>query len=157
MMKYTVQKLYDGYSACFRQWKAENTHCKFLHGYAVSFQVVFEGELDEKNWVFDFGGMKRSRNLIDGMRPDVYFSWLLDHTTIVAEDDPELKLFKKLDEKGVIRLRIMKNVGCERFAEFLFNKIAHFLFDETKGRVTVKEVTVFENNKNSATFKNKTK
>jgi 6-pyruvoyltetrahydropterin/6-carboxytetrahydropterin synthase len=50
----------------FRQWKAEDTHCKFLHGYAVSFRVWFEGELDHRNWVWDFGGMKRSKTKING-------------------------------------------------------------------------------------------
>jgi len=39
-------KLFDGFSCVFRQWKAEGTHCRFLHGYGVSFRVWFEGELD---------------------------------------------------------------------------------------------------------------
>ena len=156
-MKHTSTKLYDGYSACFRQWRADGTHCKYLHGYAVSFEVVFEGDLDERNWVFDFGGMKRSIYLIDGMKPIEYFNWLLDHTTIVAEDDPELALFQELEKKGVIQLRILRDVGCERFAEHLFYKIANFIMLETNSRVKVKQVTVFENNKNSATFKHKLK
>ena len=34
----------------------------------VSFKVCFEGELDDRNWVWDFGGMKRAtRDLIEGM------------------------------------------------------------------------------------------
>jgi hypothetical protein len=52
---------------------------------AISFQVWFEGELDERNWVWDFGGMKRAKTTILGMSPKDYFAWLLDHTTIVAE------------------------------------------------------------------------
>lgn len=156
-MKYTSTKLFEGYSACFRQWKAEGTHCKYLHGYAISFEVVFEGELDERNWVFDFGGMKRSSYKIEGMNPNDFFNWLFDHTTIVAEDDPDLVLFKALDVKGVIQLRVLKDVGCERFAEYLFYKISNFLLLETNSRVSVKQITVFENNKNSATFKHKMK
>ena len=44
-------KVFDGFSCCFRQWKAETTHCKYLHGYGVSFKVKFEGDLvyDENN------------------------------------------------------------------------------------------------------------
>jgi 6-pyruvoyl-tetrahydropterin synthase len=38
-----------------------------LHGYGISFKVTFEGELDDRNWVWDFGGMKRAKTLIDGM------------------------------------------------------------------------------------------
>ena len=90
MAKFTSTKLFDGYSTCFRQWKAETTHCKFLHGYGVSFRVWFEGELDERNWVWDFGGMKRAKNTIDSRSPSDYFKFLLDHTTIIAEDDPQL-------------------------------------------------------------------
>lgn len=33
-----------GLSCAFRQWKA-NSHCKYLHGYALSFKFVFEGKL----------------------------------------------------------------------------------------------------------------
>jgi 6-pyruvoyltetrahydropterin/6-carboxytetrahydropterin synthase len=48
MKTFKSTKLFDGYSACFRQWKAEGTHCRFLHGYAVSFRVWFEGDLDHR-------------------------------------------------------------------------------------------------------------
>ncbi len=54
MAKFQSTKLFDGFSTVFRQWKAEGTHCRFLHGYGVSFRVWFEGELDERNWVWDF-------------------------------------------------------------------------------------------------------
>ncbi len=73
-MKFQSTKLFDGYSACFRQWKADGTHCRFLHGYAVSFRVWFEGDLDHRNWVWDFGGMKRSKTQIAGMSPKDYFT-----------------------------------------------------------------------------------
>ena len=48
MGKFQSTKLFDGFSTVFRQWKATGTHCRFLHGYGVSFRVWFEGELDEK-------------------------------------------------------------------------------------------------------------
>jgi 6-pyruvoyltetrahydropterin/6-carboxytetrahydropterin synthase len=83
-------KLFDGFSTVFRQWKAEGTHCRFLHGYGVSFRVWFEGELDERNWVWDFGGMKRAKGTIDGKNPKAWMDYMFDHTTIVAEDDPGL-------------------------------------------------------------------
>lgn len=145
-------KLFDGYSTVFRQWKADGTHCKFLHGYAVSFRVWFEGELDERNWVWDFGGMKRAKNTIEGMSPKDYFAWLLDHTTIVAEDDPFLDYFKDLDQKRVIQLRILPATGCERFAEYLYNVINEFLAQETDGRVKAVKVEVYEHERNSASY-----
>lgn len=152
MAKFTSTKLFDGYSTCFRQWKAETTHCKFLHGYGVSFRVWFEGELDERNWVWDFGGMKRAKGRIDEMTPKDYFDWLLDHTVIVADDDPALGRFKLLDEQGIIQLRVVPSVGAERFAEFLFNKIDKFVKEETQGRVSVSKLEFYEHNKNSAIY-----
>ena len=151
-MKFTSTKLFDGYSACFRQWKADDTHCKFLHGYAVSFRVWFEGDLDERNWVWDFGGMKRAKHNINGMTPKDYFDYLLDHTTIVASDDPHLDKFKELESLGIIQLRILDSVGCERFAEYLYNKINDFVKFETDNRVRVTKVEVYEHAKNSASY-----
>lgn len=152
MKKFQSTKLFDGYSACFRQWKADGTHCRFLHGYAVSFRVWFEGELDHRNWVFDFGGMKRAKHTINGMMPKDYFAYLLDHTTIVAQDDPYLELFKQMDKDGIIQLRILDNVGCEKFAEHLYNTINEFLVLETEGRVKAIKVEVYEHERNSASY-----
>lgn len=152
MSTYKSTKLFDGYSTCFRQWKAESTHCKFLHGYAISFRVWFEGQLDERNWVWDFGGMKRAKNKIYGGTPKEFFDWLLDHTTIVAEDDPYLEKFKQMDEDGIIQLRILPATGCEKFAEYLYDVINEFLEKETNGRVKAIKVEVYEHEKNSASY-----
>ena len=149
---FTSTKLFDGYSTVFRQWRAEGTHCKFLHGYAVSFRVWFEGELDERNWVWDFGGMKRAENTIEGMNPKAYFDWLLDHTTIVASDDPYIGNFKAMEKAGIIQLRILPAVGCERFAEYLHKIINEFLKVETEGRVKAIKVEVYEHERNSASY-----
>jgi len=152
MITFTSTKLFDGYSTVFRQWRAEGTHCKFLHGYAVSFRVWFEGDLDERNWVWDFGGMKRANGTIDGMNPKQWFDYLLDHTTIIAEDDPYLEQFKQLADDGIIQLRILPSVGAERFAEYLFKKINEFVQEETHYRVRVAKVEVYEHDRNSASY-----
>ena len=151
-MKFQSTKLFDGFSTCFRQWKAEETHCKFLHGYAVSFRVWFEGELDERNWVWDFGGMKRAKTQIAGMSPKDYFAYLLDHTTIVAQDDPYLPHFRQMDEDGIIQLRISDATRCERFAHYLYKIINDFLKVETDGRVKATKVEVYEHERNSASY-----
>ena len=152
MATFKSTKLFDGYSTCFRQWKAEDTHCKFLHGYAVSFRVWFEGELDERNWVWDFGGMKRAKTQIAGMSPKDYFAYLLDHTTIVAIDDPYLEQFEQMYKDGIIQLRVLPAVGCERFAEYLYSVINKFLQKETEGRVKAVKVEVYEHERNSASY-----
>ena len=76
-MKFQSTKVFDGYSTVFRQWRAEGTHCKFLHGYGISFKIIFEGDLDERNWVWDFGGMKRAKTWIDGMQPKEWMDHML--------------------------------------------------------------------------------
>jgi 6-pyruvoyltetrahydropterin/6-carboxytetrahydropterin synthase len=152
MGKFQSSKLFDGYSTVFRQWKADTTHCKFLHGYAVSFRVWFEGELDERNWVWDFGGMKRAKSTIQGKSPKDFFTWLLDHTMIIAEDDPFLESFKRMDEAGVVQLRILPATGCEKFAEYLYEVINEFLAVETDGRVKAAKVEVYENERNAASY-----
>ena len=96
--------------------------------------------------------MKRAKNTIDGKTPKQYFEWLLDHTTIVAEDDPYLEHFKQMDKDGIIQLRILSAVGCERFAEYLYEVINYFLDKETYGRVKAVKVEVFEHERNSASY-----
>ena len=152
MGSFISTKVFDGYSTVFRQWKAEGTHCRFLHGYGVSFKVWFEGELDERNWVWDFGGMKRAKGTIDGMNPKAWMDYMFDHTTLIAEDDPYLEGWKAMDQHGLIQLRVIPHVGAERFAEFIFNKLNDFIKVETDGRVRITKVEFMENNKNSATY-----
>ena len=145
-------KLFDGFSCVFRQWKAEGTHCRVLHGYGVSFRVWFEGELDERNWVWDFGGMKRAKGTIDGMNPKAWMDYMFDHTTIVAEDDPGIGGFKTMDQIGIIQLRIIPAVGAESFAKFVFDKFTPWVESDSKGRVKVKRVEFMENAKNTAIY-----
>ena len=152
MNMFTSTKIYDGFSTCFRQWRAKDTHCQYLHGYGVSFKVWFTGELDYRNWVFDFGGMKRALHTIDGMEPKRWLDWLLDHTVLVAEDDPELNLFKHMDEHGIIQLRVVPSTGAEKFAEYLYYKLQQFIQQETKKRVTIQMLEFREHGKNSAIF-----
>jgi 6-pyruvoyltetrahydropterin/6-carboxytetrahydropterin synthase len=150
--KFQSTKLFDGFSTVFRQWRAEGTHCKFLHGYGVSFRVWFEGDLDERNWVWDFGGMKRAKNTIDGKNPKEWMDYMFDHTTIVAEDDPGLGGFKTMDELGIIQLRVIPAVGAEQFAKYVFEKLDEFVRQETEGRVKVAKVEFMEHAKNTAIY-----
>jgi 6-pyruvoyltetrahydropterin/6-carboxytetrahydropterin synthase len=152
MNKFQSTKIFDGFSTVFRQWKAEDTHCKFLHGYGISFKITFEGELDEKNWVWDFGGMKRAKGTIGGMNPKVWMDHMFDHTTIIAEDDPHLELFQTMHQKGIVQLRIIPATGAEQFAKYIYDKVNEFVLEETSNRVRVVQVEFKEHNKNSAIY-----
>jgi 6-pyruvoyltetrahydropterin/6-carboxytetrahydropterin synthase len=153
MGKFQSTKVFDGFSCVFRQWRADGTHCKFLHGYGVSFQVWFEGDLDERNWVWDFGGMKRAKTQIDGMNPKAWMDYMFDHTMIIAEDDPFIESFKLMDQAGAAQIRILPAVGAEKFAEYVYNKLQEFVNIETEGRVKIVQVQFMENQRNSAIYK----
>jgi 6-pyruvoyltetrahydropterin/6-carboxytetrahydropterin synthase len=153
MGSFRSTKVFDGYSTVFRQWKAENTHCQFLHGYGVSFKVWFEGELDERNWVWDFGGMKRAKGTIDGMNPKAWMDYMFDHTVIIADDDPYLEQFKEMWKDGIIQLRVIPSTGAEQFAKYIYEKLNTFIKKETNERVKIVQVEFREHEKNTAFYK----
>jgi 6-pyruvoyltetrahydropterin/6-carboxytetrahydropterin synthase len=146
MAKYYSTKTFGndrGFSCAFRQWRA-SSHCNQVHGYSLGFRFVFEAdELDHRSWVYDFGNTAWIKS---------YLEELFDHTTVVADDDPLMDHFKKLDAAGGCTLRILHSVGCERFAETVYADIAPQIADETRGRVRLKSVEVFEHGANSAIY-----
>jgi len=152
MGKFQSSKVFDGFSTVFRQWKAKETHCRFLHGYGISFKVYFEGELDHKNWVWDFGGMKRAKTKIDGKSPKEWMDYMFDHTLIIAKDDPYHDEFMKMRDDKIIQLRVIEATGAEKFAEYVYNKLNNFVHEETEGRVRVTKVKFMEHGKNAAYY-----
>jgi len=150
--RFTSSKVFDGFSTVFRQHSADGTHCRFLHGYGISFKVYFAGELDERNWVWDFGGMKRANNTIDGMNPKEWMDYMFDHTMIIAADDPHRDTFIELDKAGLAQVRILPAVGAEKFAEYIYRKLKTFVENETDHRVTVTKVKFMEHGKNAAYY-----
>ena len=145
MSKHRSYKRFIGYSTAFRQWRADS-HCNLIHGYAFCFKVWFEGELDDKGWVIDFGCFKRN-----GVKE--WMKNMFDHTTCVAADDPELELFKQMDRVDVIDLRILEDgVGCERFAELVAKYLQEVVTKETDCRAKVYKVQCWEHEDNMAEY-----
>ena len=152
MGKFQSSKVFDGFSTVFRQWKAEDTHCRFIHGYGISFKVYFEGKLDDRNWVWDFGGMKRAKTQIDNKSPKAWMDYMFDHTMVIAADDPELPAFEQMDKAGVAQVRVIPATGAEKFAEYIYDKLNEFVKSETEGRVRVTKVKFMEHGKNAAYY-----
>ena len=152
MGKFQSSKVFDGFSTVFRQWKAEDTHCRFFHGYGISFKIYFEGELDHRNWVWDFGGMKRAKTQIDGKSPKEWMDYMFDHTLIVAEDDPFKNAFIEMGEAGAAQVRVIPATGAEKFAKYINYKLNKFVDTETEGRVKVTKVKFMEHGKNAAYY-----
>jgi len=146
-MTWRSTKTYDhnlGLSCAFRQWRAES-HCKYLHGYAMAVSFVFEtDELDVRNWAVDFGSLKSLKGRLED---------LLDHKTLVAEDDPNLWWFQEAERRGILKLRVLPSVGCERLAEYIFEVTEIWLTDNGYApRVRLVSVEVREHGANSAVF-----
>ena len=134
----------EGLSCVFRQWRAGDSHCRLLHGYALAFSFVFVAEeLDERNWCFDFGGLKPVRAWLHEM---------FDHTLVVAADDPELGEFERLAERGLVALRVLPAVGCEAIARIAFGHVAQFVAEATGRRVRLERVEVSEHSGNCASY-----
>ena len=134
-----------GLSCCFRQWRADS-HCNLMHGYAIAVKLTFESRgLDHRNWVVDFGGLKEIEQ------------WLkhqFDHTTLVAEDDPKLVLFKEMEIAGLIDLRVVPAVGCESFAVQIAEVVQLWINEnlDSEYRVQLRSVEVREHESNSALY-----
>ena len=135
-----------GLSCCFRQYKADS-HCNKLHGYSLGFRFTFEAaKLDERNWVYDFGNCKWIK---------AYLQDKFDHKLVVARDDPiNEDEFLHTTLSNIADIRYMDNVGCEKFAESVFNHVAPKIEKSTKGRVSLFSVECFEHGANSAIYIN---
>ena len=144
---YRSTKSYDhseGLSCCFRQWRAVDSHCSLIHGYALAFEFVFATDrLDERNWCLDFGGLKSVR---------AWLHHMFDHTMLVAADDPTLSTFQALADAGLVDLRVLPAVGCEATARHVFDHVAAYVEEETGGRVWLESVKVREHGGNSAIY-----
>jgi hypothetical protein len=116
----------------------------------------------------DFGGLKAFKE---------WSEWQFDHTTVMGIDDPHLPKFKELAklgkqaEGGVLDLRIVEAVGCEKFAELAYKTMNEILSAYQEGRgwvhpdgrifearypvgagVKLRSVEVFEHAGNSAIY-----
>lgn len=149
MGKYVSTKTYthaQGLSACFRQWRAES-HCKYLHGYSLQVKVLFEArELDERNWVVDFGSLKSFK------------AWLedtFDHKLLAALDDPLYidGTYHRMQTAGLCVLRPVVATGCEAFAKMVYEYLETWLRDNGYApRCGIAFVEVREHEANSAMF-----
>lgn len=145
-----------GFSCAFRQWRAQS-HCRFIHGYALAFRFEFEAVdgLDHCGWVVDFGGLKSLKALLEST---------FDHKLLVAEDDPWRSTLEALTQPhfgGLIGgagmqhpcadVVVVKATGCEAFASMVYEVTEQWLRDAGFApRVQLVSVQVSEHGANSA-------
>ena len=133
-----------GLSACFRQPHADHSHCRFLHGYSLQFKFTFCcKELDNKNWVVDFGGLKPLKKWLEDN---------FDHKVVLDSNDWALPNFLALEDAGLAELNILDGVGVEKFAEHAFNKAQELVHSMSEGRCWVVSCACAEHGANSAIY-----
>lgn len=145
--KFTSTKEYvDAFPCAYRQWKTDS-HCRLIHGYSFTIKLYFGAdELDVRNFVADYGGLKELKSILESQ---------FDHTLLVAEDDPELELYKQLESKNIAKLTILPRLGCEGLADMLYNYIngvyiPDFWGDAESNRLWCYRVEVRETQSNMA-------
>lgn len=134
----------NGLSAAFRQHKADS-HCQFIHGYALEIRIEFSAKkLDDRNWVVDFGSMKKFKKNLEAT---------FDHKLLVAEDDPHLDELAGLSGLGLADVLVVEHCGCEKFAELVCEFAQQWLREEGLAqRVWVSMVEVREHQGNAGQF-----
>jgi len=167
MRKYQSTKIFENYSVGIRQHKASHSHCNQIHGYALVFEVTFESiepleenQLDEMNWIQDFGGFKslpkggesveELKKTGNGLKDWMDYMW--DHTMLIEQDDPQLETFQYLEELGLCHLRVMEKIGAESAAKLVFDKFNDVFSKTGGGRVKVVKVQCWESPKNSGIY-----
>ena len=145
MSAYTSSKQFELGSTAFRQWRADHSHCRFIHGYQLKAELTFGCKsLDDKNWCVDFGGLDILKQTLRNH---------FDHTLVAAGDDPEITTFQDLDSKGILQLRIMnEGVGVEKFAEYVFKTADTYVDEASEGRCFVVKAKVTEHADNWAEY-----
>lgn len=150
----------NGFSVCYRQWKADRKSgetgkykqteipgCNALHGYALSFYIVFGCKtLDARNWVVDFGGLRTFKDFLKEN---------FDHTLLVAQDDPEFEIFKMLHDKALAKMVVVEATGCESLSKFIFDYLNEIWLPDNYGNNTeirCVKVEVKETPSNAASY-----
>lgn len=141
--KFKSTKRFTGFPCTHRQWRAES-HCRYVHGYSREFYFEFEAnELTQEGWVVDFGGLKELKTWLE---------YVFDHTFLVAQDDPHLEDFKRLDKEGALQLRVLPNPGMEGSSLYVYEEASKILKKLYGDRARITLVEVRENEKNSAIY-----
>jgi 6-pyruvoyl-tetrahydropterin synthase len=142
--RFHVRKHFDELPCCHRSW-ANRGKRFFLHGYERTFEVEFACAETEPGT-----GLVVDSSAIGEVRSALRYQF--DHTTLIAQDDPQRDLFELLAERGVVDLRIMENTGMEGSAAWVFETAERIVALATGGRVWVSRIEARESRNNVVTL-----
>jgi len=117
--------------------------CRHLHGHSYKMTVEFEGQQDENGFVIDFNEIKKI--------VEPYIDQI-DHSTIIAEKDTELK--QVFDEKAWRYFILPFDTTAENLCLYFLNIIAKENYDILiANKITTIGVKVFETGTSCAYMK----
>ena len=146
-MAFQCTKRLGPISTGHRQWR-DNGHCAWLHGYGRYIQFTFAGEVDERQWVVDFGDLKDVKAVIEA-------AW--DHKFLIASDDPHLEQILSLEANDIIRVSVMDvtkghGPGIEGSAKWVYDAVQPMIHEKTNGRAHIAKVEIWEHENNTASY-----
>lgn len=160
MTTVTCTKRYSNLPFAHRQHRHDG-HCALIHGHNWAFEFEFiASALDENGFVIDFGKLQWLKRWLEER---------FDHTLVLNQDDPNLDYLQRVlgnptpDILGVSMgqpcllssIVVVPNAGAEGLAQWVLGEVNRLLeqrFPVTEGRIIrVTRLTVFEDEKNSAT------
>jgi 6-pyruvoyltetrahydropterin/6-carboxytetrahydropterin synthase len=139
----TITKRFGSFPAAHRQ-HLHAGHCSFVHGHNWDIEVELSShQLDGNGFVLDFGKMGFIKE---------YLADLLDHRFLVNENDPHRAQFEEMERVyALFSIRIVPNGSCESLCSYIGEQIDAQVRNRTGGNVWLKRVTIYEDEKNSAT------
>lgn len=140
-MKKICTKIWSSIPFAHRAPKHDG-HCRFIHGHNWVVSAVFAASvLDENGFVMDFGKLKPFKQWLDAE---------FDHSLVLSSEDGDVcKIVSSVREWA--KIRIVSDCSCEGLAELFFKHLIAIVDKQEAGRVSVVSLTVFEDEKNSAT------
>ncbi len=90
--------------------------------------------MDKRGWVVDYGGLKELKEILKAQ---------FDHRTLIAEDDPDLEKYRKLESEGILKLTVVPGVGCERLADLIYRFVNGVYIPDYLGQGEAERVWCF--------------
>lgn len=146
MKLFTCTKRYPEICVGHRNWNS-GTRCARIHGYARTVEItIVARELDDRQWVMDLGNLRFIRDELVEM-------W--DHKQLVADNDPLLEDFKRLEDKGALSLTILDHSrgwgpGLEGSCQHLYDTFREKVREASNGRCHISKVEIWEKSENRA-------
>lgn len=130
----STKEYIDEFPVAYRQWRADS-HCNLIHGYSLGMKFWFGCDtLDARNWCCDYGGLKELKSILKDQ---------FDHCLLVAEDDPELEIFKELERKKMAKLTVLPRLGCEGLADQLYKYVNGVFIPDMWGQTEAERIWCF--------------